>query len=111
MSGDPERLTPGELVPSRVKPIAVAGFAVIVAGGALPGYPGAPALAVAAAVAIAAAAVLIYIPRLPLVAVAVATAGIAVEGDGFSSDVGWLAACLLAGWCVIVVSQRIGLIY
>ena len=28
-----------------------------------------------------------------------------------SSDIGWLAACLLAGWCVIVVSQRVGLIY
>jgi signal transduction histidine kinase len=100
-----------ELVPGRVRWIAVAGFAVIVVGGALPGYPGIPALAVAVAVAVAAAAVLIYVPRLPLVAAAVATAGIAVEGDGFSSDVGWLAACLLAGWCVIVVSQRTGLIY
>src|SRR5260370_34453883 len=83
MSGDPERVTPGELVPSRVKPIAVAGFAVIVAGGAL-----------------------VYVPRLPLPAAAVATAAIAVEGDALSSDIGWLAAGLLAGWCVIVVSQR-----
>jgi signal transduction histidine kinase len=111
MSGDPERLTRGELVPSRIKPIAVAGFAVIVAGGALPGYPGAPAAAVAALVAVAAAAALVYVPRLPLLAAAVATAAIAVEGDALSSDIGWLAACLLAGWCVIVVSQRVGLIY
>ena len=111
MSGDPERLTRGELVPSRIKPIAVAGFAVIVAGGALPGYPSAPAAAVAAVVAVAAAAALVYVPRLPLLAAAVATAAIAVEGDGFSSDIGWFAACLLAGWCVIVVSQRVGLIY
>jgi len=111
MSGDPERLTSRELVPSRIKPIAVAGFAVIVAGGALPGYPGAPAAAVAALVAVAAAAVLVYVPRLPLLAAAVATAAIAVEGDALSSDIGWLAACLLAGWCVIVVSQRVGLIY
>jgi signal transduction histidine kinase len=111
MSGDPERLTSRELVPSRIKPIAVAGFAVIVAGGALPGYPGAPAAAVAALVAVAAAAALVYVPRLPLLAAAVATAAIAVEGDALSSDIGWLAACLLAGWCVIVVSQRVGLIY
>jgi signal transduction histidine kinase len=100
-----------DLVPRRIKPIAVAGFAVIVAGGALPGYPGVPAVAVAAVVAVAAAAALVYAPRLALLAAAVATAGIAVEADGFSSNIGWLAACLLAGWCVIVVSQRVGLIY
>src|ERR1700733_1622350 len=74
-----------ELVPGRIKPIAVAGFAVIAVGGALPGYLSAPAAAVAA--------------------------GGAVEADGFSSEISWLAACLLAGWCVIVVSQRTGLIY
>src|SRR5271170_2226709 len=111
MSGDPERLASGELVPGRIKWIAVAGFAVIVAGGALPGNPSVQAAAVAAAVAVAAAAALVYVRRLPLLAAAVATAAIAVEGDGLSSDIGWLAACLLAGWCVIVVSQRVGLIY
>ena len=111
MSGDPERLASGELVPGRIKWIAVAGFAVIVAGGALPGNPSVQAAAVAAAVAVAAAAALVYVRRLPLLAAAVATAGIAVEGDGVSSDVGWLAACLLAGWCVIVVSRQVGLIY
>ena len=100
-----------ELVPGRIKPIAVAGFAVIAVGGALPGYLSAPAAAVAAGVAVAAAAVLVYVPRLPLLAAAVATAGLAVEADGFSSEISWLAACLLAGWCVIVVSQRTGLIY
>jgi signal transduction histidine kinase len=100
-----------DFVPGRIKPVVVAGFAVIVAAGALPGYRSAPVLAAAAAAAVAAAAVLVYIPRLALVAVAMATAGIAAEADGFSSDVGWLAACLLAGWCVIVVSQRTGLIY
>ena len=111
MSGDPARLPSGDLVPGRIKWIALAGFAVIVAGGALPGNPNAPAVAVAATVAVAAAATLVYGRRLPLRAAAVATAGIAVEGDGLSSDIGWLAACLLAGWCVIVVSQRVGLIY
>jgi signal transduction histidine kinase len=111
MSGDPGRLPRGGLVPGRIKPVAVAGFAVIVVAGALPGYPGAPAAAAAAAAAVVAAAVLVYLPRLPLLTVAVATAGIAVECDALSSDIGWLAACLLAGWCVIVVSQRAGLIY
>jgi signal transduction histidine kinase len=111
MSGDPARLPSGDLVPGRIKWIAVAGFAVIVAGGALPGNPNVPAVAVAATVTVAAAAALVYGRRLPLLAAAVATAGIAVEGDGLSSDIGWLAACLLAGWCVIVVSQRVGLIY
>jgi signal transduction histidine kinase len=111
MSGDPDRLPSGDLMPGRIKWIAVAGFAVIVAGGALPGNPNAPAVAVAATVTVAAAAALVYGRRLPLLAAAVATAGIAVEGDGLSNDIGWLAACLLAGWCVIVVSQRVGLIY
>jgi signal transduction histidine kinase len=111
MSGDPARLPSGDLVPGRIKWIAVAGFAVIVAVGALPGNPNAPAVAVAATVTVAAAAALVYGRRLPLLAAAVATAGIAVEGDGLSNDIGWLAACLLAGWCVIVVSQRVGLIY
>ena len=40
-----------------------------------------------------------------------ATAGIAVEGNGLSSNIGWLAACLLAGWCVLVAGRRDGLIY
>jgi signal transduction histidine kinase len=111
MSADPERLTRGELVPSRIKLIAVAGFAAVAAGGALPGHPGASAAAIAALVAVAAAAALVYVPRLALPAAVVATAAIAVEGDGFSSDISWFAACLLAGWFVIVVGRRAGLIY
>ena len=111
MSGDPARLPSGDPVPGRIKWIALAGFAVIVAGGAVQGNPNAPAVAVAATVSVAAAAALVYGTRLPLLAAGVATAAIAVEGDGLSSDIGWLAACLLAGWCVIVVSQRVGLIY
>jgi signal transduction histidine kinase len=84
---------------------------VIAAAGALPGNPSVPAAAAAAAVAVLGAAALVYSGRLALAAAAVATAGIAVEGHGLASDIGWLAVCLLAGWCVIVVSQRDGLIY
>jgi signal transduction histidine kinase len=115
MSGDPVR-RPGdspvsEFMPDRIKPVAVAGFAVVVAVGALRGNPSVPAAAAGAVVAVAAAAALVYARRLPLLATAVATAGIAVEGHGLSNDIGWLAALLLVGWCVIVVSQRDGLIY
>jgi signal transduction histidine kinase len=115
MSGDPVRRPAGnpvsELVPGRIKQVAVAGFAVVVAVGALRGNPSVPAAAAGAVVATAAAAALVYAGRAPLLAAAVATAGIAVEGHGLSNDIGWLAALLLAGWCVIVVSQRVGLIY
>ena len=115
MSGDPVR-RPGvspvsELVADRIKPVAVAGFAVLVAVGALRGNPSVPAAAAGAVVATAAAAALVYAGRAPLLAAAVATAGIAVEGHGLSNDIGWLAVLLLAGWCVIVVSRRDGLIY
>jgi signal transduction histidine kinase len=115
MSGDPVRRprdSPvSDLVPGRIRPVAVAGFAVVVAVGALRGNPSVPAAAAGAVVATAAAAALVYAGRAPLLAAAVATAGIAVEGHGLSNDIGWLAALLLAGWCVIVVSRRDGLIY
>jgi signal transduction histidine kinase len=110
MSGDPARHLSTELVPGRIKPVALAGFAVIISVGALPGNPSVPAAAAAAVVAVAGTAALIYARRLPLLAAAVAIAGIAVEGHGLASDIGWFAACLLAGWCVIVVRQRDGLI-
>ena len=73
---------------------------MIVAGGALPGNPNAPAVAVAAVVTVAAAAALVYGRRLPLLAAAVATAGIAVEGDGLSSDIGCTWNCRFALGCV-----------
>ena len=112
MSGDPEPAGAGDSCRAGSSRIAVAGFAVIVAGGALPGNPGAPGRGGrGCGRGRARPRLLVYVPRLPLLAAAVATAAIAVEGDGLSSDIGWLAACLLAGWCVIVVGQRDGLIY
>jgi signal transduction histidine kinase len=111
MSGDQDWRPDSGMVPDRIKLLAVAGFAVVVAVGALRGNPTVAAAAAAAVVATAAAAALVYVGRLPLLAVAVATAGIAVEGHGLSNDLGWLATCLLLGWCVIVVGQRAGLVY
>jgi len=75
MSGDPARHPGAGIVPGRVKPVAVAGFAVVVAVGALPGNPSAPAAAAGAVVAAAAAAALVYVGRLPLLAAAVAPPG------------------------------------
>jgi signal transduction histidine kinase len=110
MNGDPARRPSPELVPGRIKPLAVAVVAALISVGALPGNPSTVAAAAAAAVAVAASAALVYSRRLPLLAAAVALAGIAVEGHGLASDIAWFAACLLAAWCVIVVGQRDGLI-
>ncbi len=110
MNGDPARRPSTELMPARIKPLAVAAVAVIVSVGALRGNPSVPAAAAAAVVAVAATAAAVYSRRLALLAAAVAIAAIAVEGHGLASDIGWFAACLLAGWCVIAVSQRDGLI-
>ncbi len=111
MNGDPARLPSSELVPGRIKPVAVAAIAVVVAAGAVRGHPSVGAAAAAAVIAVLGAAALIYSRRLPLLAAAVATAGIAVEGHGLSSDIAWFATCLLAGWLIIVVGPRDGLIY
>jgi signal transduction histidine kinase len=42
---------------------------------------------------------------------AVATAGIAVLGNGVSSNIGWFTVCLLAAFCVLAGTRREGLAY
>jgi len=108
MSGDPDR---SELVTGRTRWIALAAFAAFAGIGVLPENPSLAAAAAAAAVAVIAAALLVHGLRPQLAFAAVATAGIAVEGNGVSSNIGWLAACLLAGWCVLVAGRRDGLVY
>ena len=108
MSGDPDR---SELVSGRMRWIALAAFAAFAGIGVLPENPSLAAAAAAAAAAVIAAAFLVYGLRPQLAFAAVATAGIAVEGNGVSSNIGWLAACLLAGWCVLVAGRRDGLVY
>jgi signal transduction histidine kinase len=61
----------------------------------------------------AAMGLLLVEPRRPLFLLyaALATAGIAVLGNGTSSNVGWFAVCLLAGWCALIVGRRDGIAY
>ena len=73
--------------------------------------PGAPAAVIAAVVAVGAAALLVLRWRPLLLYAAIATAGIAVLADGQSTNVGWIAVCLLAAWCVLVGSRVEGLTY
>jgi len=87
-------------------------FVVFVAIGAAGLNPNPPVALAAALVAAGVGALLVTRPRGPLlVCAAVATGGIAVLGNGESSDVGWFAVCLLSGWCVLVGSRRDGLVY
>ncbi|MGH3197332.1 MAG: hypothetical protein ACRDOH_11985 [Streptosporangiaceae bacterium] len=48
--------------------------------------------------------------RPQLLYAAVATGGIAVLADGLSSNVGWIAVCLIAAWCVLTGSRVEGLL-
>src|SRR5207302_1049800 len=72
---------------------------------------GVAVLAAGAVVAVGAAALLVLGWRPVLLYAAVATAGIAVLGNGTSSNIGWFAVCLLAGWCVLAGTRREGLAY
>ena len=101
----------GDLVPGRIRWIALAVVAAVVAVGALPQNPTTALAAAGAVVAVLGTAFLVNDRRPQLLYAAVATAGIAVEGHGLSNDLGWFAVCLIAGWCVVVVSRRDGLIY
>ena len=122
MSGDPDRSRfpgpagsaarrGGRAGGGRTRWMAFAAFAAFAGIGVLRENPSLPAAAAAAAAAVIAAGLLVRGLKPQLLFAAVATAGIAVEGNGLSSNVGWLAVCLLAGWCVLVAGRRDGLIY
>ncbi len=72
-----------------------------------------PALAVAGAIVWVAAAVLLSraSARLVLPCAALVTAGVAMVGTGVSSNLGWIAICVLAAWCVLGAPGRVYLIY
>ena len=89
----------------RAKWIALATFAAVTGAGVMRLQPSAPAAVAAAVVAVGAAALLVLRCRPLLLYAAIATAGIAVLVDGRSTNVGLIAVCLLAAWCVLVGSR------
>jgi signal transduction histidine kinase len=111
MSGDLESAGSAEYLAARARWAAIAVFAAVTAVGVIPGNPSAPAAAAAAVVAVGAAVPLVLRWRPVLLFAAIATAGIAVLGNGRSSNVGWFAVCLLTGWCVLAAGRREGAAY
>jgi signal transduction histidine kinase len=105
MSGEPAGLTE-----RGVRWAAIIVFAAVTAVGVIPLNPNAPAAVAGAVVAVGAAVPLVLRWRPALLYAAVATAGIAVLGNGRSSNIGWFAVCLLTGWCVLAASRREGLV-
>ncbi len=105
MNGDPAGLTE-----AGVRWVAITVFAAVTAVGVIPLNPSGPAAVAGAAVAVGAAVPLVLRWRPALLYAAVATAGIAVLGNGRSSNIGWFAVCLLTGWCVLAASRREGLV-
>jgi signal transduction histidine kinase len=111
MGGDRDPAGFSDGLAGRAKWTAIAVFAIVIAVGVIPLNPSAP-LAVAGALVAAAASVPLALGWRPaLLYAAVATAGIAVLGNGMSSNIGWFAVCLLTGWCVLTGGRRAGLAY
>jgi hypothetical protein len=114
MSGDLVPAEAAEYLTGRVRLAALAAFAMVTAVGASgigPANPSVAAGAAGAVVAVGAAALLVLGRRPQLLYAAAATAGVAVIADGASSNIGWFAVCLLAGWCVLTGDRRTGLAY
>jgi signal transduction histidine kinase len=116
MSGDLDQAgsaQPGfaEYLTPRTTWVIVAAFAAVTAVAALPVKPNAPAAAVAGIVTVGAAGLLVQRRRPQLLYAAIATAGIAVLADKLSNNVGWIAVCLIATWCVLIGSRLEGLAY
>jgi signal transduction histidine kinase len=69
--------------------------------------PATPAIGIAAAAVIGAAAVLIWQRQRQylLVFAALATAGVAILGNGNSTNVGWFVLCLIGIWCALTAKR------
>lgn len=92
--------------------LGLGALAVLTLVGLLARPPGGEALGVTGAVVtVAAGILLVRVPsRLVLPCAAAATAGITMLGTADSSNVGWFAVCVLAGWCVLGGQRWAGLV-
>jgi signal transduction histidine kinase len=114
MSGELDPAGFGEYLAGRAKWIAFALFAAFTGVAAIrftPAHPGAAITAAGIVVALGAAVLLVLGRRPQLLYAAVAAAGIAILAGGVSSNIGWFAVCLLAGWCTLTGSRREGLAF
>ena len=108
MSGELEPARPAEYLAGRARWAAIVVFAAVAAAGGGPANPSAAWPRAAGAVVAVGAGALLAAGLAAGAALrrARATAGIAVLGNGVSSNIGWFAVCLLAGWCVLAGSRR-----
>jgi len=114
MSGDlvaADTAGPAEYLAGRARWAALAVFVLVTAAGVIRLNPSAPAAVAGAVVAVGAAALLVLGWRPVLLYALTATAGIAVLGNGTSSNVGWFTICLLTAWCVLAGTRLEGLAY
>jgi signal transduction histidine kinase len=115
MSCDPGAPHSAELSSGWARWLALAVFAALIGVGLLPLNPSPAAAAIGATAAIGAAALLVWRRErqgrslLPLAAVA--TAGVAVLGNGASTNVGWFAVCLLGIWSAVTGERWEYLVY
>ncbi len=112
MNENAARGRPGRLLSPRPRWVGLAVFAAFVAIALARAHANLPLALGAAGAALGAGAALVAQPdRWLLVYAAAATAGIAVLGNGMSSNVGWFAVDLLGGWCVLMGGRRDGVVY
>jgi signal transduction histidine kinase len=113
MSRDPGTFSPAEISAGWARWIALGLFAALVGIGLMPLSPSPAAAAVAAAASIGGGASLLWQRqrRYLLPSAAVATAGLAVLAHGTSTNLGWLAVCLMGVWCALTGERRDALVY
>ena len=113
MAGPARTSRPAEILPRRGRWVALGVLALFVAIGVVQHTQPSVALIVLAVVVAIGASALALEAGWPLLLVyaVVAGAGVAVLCNGASSNCGWFAICLLAGWCVLVCGWRLGLAY